>query len=75
MEQRLKKIGQVKATTFNKQFDQVYDYWKKTAEDKFNYFGDLKFIKEHNQVFIYIKLEPLEENELIDPKNWLDDGC
>jgi len=75
MEQRLKKIGQVKATTFNKQFDQVYDYWKKTAEDKFNYFDDLKFIKEHNQVFIYIKLEPLEENELIDPKNWLDDGC
>jgi hypothetical protein len=35
-----------------------------------NYFGDLKFIKEHNQVFIYIKLEPLEENELIAPKNW-----
>jgi len=28
MEQRLKKIGQVKATVFNKQFDKVYDYWK-----------------------------------------------
>jgi hypothetical protein len=73
MEQRLKKIGQVKATTFNKHFDQVYDYWKKTAEDKFNYFGDLKFIKEHNLVFIYTIIE-LEDNELIDPKNWQDNS-
>lgn len=74
MEQRLKKIGQVKATTFNKQFDNVYDYWKKRAEDEFNYFDDLKFIKEHNQIFIYIILPPLEDNELIDPKNWEDNS-
>jgi hypothetical protein len=74
MEQRLKKIGQVKATTFNKQFDNVYDYWKKRAEDEFNYFDDLKFIKEHNQIFIYIILSPLEDNELIDPKNWEDNS-
>ena len=71
MEQRLKKIGQVKATTFNKQFDEVYDYWKKRAENEFNYFGDLKFIKEHNQVFIYTVIE-LEENQQIDPDNWKD---
>jgi hypothetical protein len=73
MEQRLKKIGHVKATAFNKQFDQVYDYWKKRAEDEFNYFDDLKFIKEHNQVFIYIILPPLEDNELIDPNNYSDE--
>jgi len=73
--QRLKKIGQVKATIFNKQFDDVYEYWKKRAQDEFNYYDDLKFIKEHNQVFIYIKLEPLEENELIDPENWSGDDC
>ena len=65
MEQRLKKIGQVKATTFNKQFDQVYDYWKKRAEDEFNYFDDLKFIKEHGQVFIFIKLDTFDDDELI----------
>lgn len=69
MEQRLKKIGQVKATTFNKQFDKVYDYWKKRAEEEFNYYGDLKFIKEHNLVFIYTIIE-FEDDELIDPKNW-----
>jgi hypothetical protein len=75
MEIRLKKIGQVKATVFNKQFDNVYDYWKKRAEEEFGYYDDLKFIKEHNQVFIYIILPPIEEPEQIDPKTWTDDDC
>ena len=69
MKQRLKKIGQVKATTFNKEFDRVYDYWKKRAEDEFNYFDELRFIKEHNLVFIYTVTE-FEGDELIDPKNF-----
>lgn len=73
MEQRLRKIGHVKATTFKKQFDQVYDFWKKKAEDEFNYFDDLRFIKEHNQIFIYIILPPLEDGELIDPNNYPDE--
>lgn len=67
---RLKKIGQVKATTFKKQFDKVYDYWKEKAETEYNYFDDLKFIKEHNLVFIYLILPPLEEPEQIDPNNY-----
>lgn len=67
---RLKKIGQVKAKVFNKQFDAVYDYWKERAQDEFNYYDDLKFIKEHNMVFIYLILPPLEENEQIYPKNF-----
>jgi hypothetical protein len=71
MEQRLKKIGQVKATTFNKEFDRVYDYWKKRSENEFNYFGDLKFIKEHNMVFIYTVID-LEHNEQINPEDWKD---
>ena len=75
MDQRLKKIGQVKATTFNKQFDNVYDYWKKRAEEEFGYYDDLKFIKEHSQVFIYIILPPIELPEQIDPENWTDDDC
>lgn len=73
MEQRLKKIGHVKATIFNKEFDRVYDYWKKKAEDNWSYFDELKFIKEHNLVFIYMVLPPLEEPEKIDPENWNDD--
>lgn len=73
MELRLKKIGQVKATIFSKQFDNVYDFWKKKAEDEFNYFDELKFIKEHNQVFIYIKMDNLEDGELIDPKTYNED--
>lgn len=71
--ERLKKIGHVKATTFKKQFDNVYDYWKKRAQEEFNYYDDLKFIKEHNLVFIYIILPPIEEPELIDPENWKDE--
>ena len=66
---RLKKIGQVKATTFNKQFDNVYDYWKRRAEEEYNYWGDLKFIKEHNLVFIYTIIE-FEDNEEVDPNEW-----
>lgn len=73
MEIRLKKIGHVKATIFNKQFDNVYDYWKKRAETEFNYYGDLKFIKEHNQVFIYIELPPIEANQQINPETWEDE--
>jgi hypothetical protein len=71
MKERLKKIGYVKATTFNKEFDRVYDYWKKRAEDEFNYFDDLRFIKEHNLVFIYTVTQ-FEDDELIDPKNFLE---
>ena len=65
MEIRLKKIGKVKATQFNKDFDGVYDYWKKRAEQEFNYYDDLKFIKEHGQVFIFIKLDTFDDDELI----------
>lgn len=71
MKERLKKIGYVKATTFNKEFDRVYDYWKKRAEDEFKYFGDLRFIKERNLVFIYTVTQ-FEDDELIDPKNFLE---
>jgi hypothetical protein len=56
---RLKKIGFEKATKFNKNFDECYDYWKDIALNKFNYKGELKLIKEHNKIFIYIIL-PIE---------------
>lgn len=66
MQQRLKKIGQVKASIFSKQFDCVYDYWKQRAQKEFAYYEDLKFIKEHNQVSIYIVLPPLNLGEYVE---------
>lgn len=65
MEIRLKKIGKVKATQFDKDFDGVYDWWKKRAEQEHGYYSDLKFIKEHGQVFIYITIDTFDDGELI----------
>jgi hypothetical protein len=70
MSERLRKIGQVKATEFKKSFDKVYDYWKDKAEFELGYGGELRFIKEHNLVFIYIILPELDNLEQIDPKNY-----
>lgn len=61
MEIRLKKIGKVKSKIFDKQFDNVYDYWKRRAEVEHNYFDELKFIKEHGMVYIYLIIN-YEEN-------------
>lgn len=70
MSERLRKIGQVKATDFKKSFDKVYDYWKDKAEFELGYGGELRFIKEHNLVFIYTILPELDNLEQIDPKNY-----
>lgn len=56
-EQRLRKIGEAKATHFKKDFDKIYDFWKDKALYDLGYEGELKFIKEHNKVFIYIILD------------------
>ena len=54
---RLRKIGWEKATLFDKKFDETYDHWRERARNDFGYKGDLKLIKEHNKVFIYIKID------------------
>lgn len=56
---RLRKIGFDKVSLFNKNFDERYDFWKNVALNKFDYNGELKLIKEHNKIFIYIIL-PIE---------------
>ena len=45
MNVRLRKIGWVKSSQFNKNFDVVYDYWKDKAMFELGYGGELKFIK------------------------------
>ena len=70
MSERLRKIGQVKATDFNKSFDKIYDFWKDKAEFELGYGGELRFIKEHNLVFVYIILPRLDNLEQIDPETY-----
>jgi hypothetical protein len=54
-EQRLKKLGIVKTTKLNKNFDELYEAYKNKAEEA-GYIGELKFINEHGRVFIYVVL-------------------
>ncbi len=61
MAQKIKKIGWEKASLFNKNFDKIYDYWKKKAEEEYNYYDDLRLIKEHNKVLIYMVIEDIDQ--------------
>jgi len=68
MAQKVRKIGWEKASLFNKNFDKIYDYWKKKAQEEWNYYDDLRLIKEHNKVFIYIVIEDI--NQFTERPNW-----
>ncbi len=61
MAQKIKKIGWEKASLFNKNFDKIYDYWKKKAQEEYNYYDDLRLIKEHNKVYIYMIIEDIDQ--------------
>jgi hypothetical protein len=68
MAQKVRKIGWEKASLFNKNFDKVYDYWKNKAQEEYNYYDDLKLIKEHNKVYIYIIIEDI--NQFTERPDW-----
>lgn len=68
MSQKIRKIGWEKASIFNKNFDKVYDYWKNKAQEDYNYYDDLRLIKEHNKVFIYIIVEDI--NQFTERPDW-----
>ena len=61
MAQKIRKIGWEKASLFNKHFDKIYDHWKKKAQEEHNYYDDLRLIKEHNKVIIYIIIEDIDQ--------------
>lgn len=71
MSQKIRKIGWEKASLFNKNFDKVYDYWKNKAEEEHNYYDDLKLIKEHNKVYIYIIIEDIDQ--YTDKPDWYEE--
>ena len=68
MAQKVRKIGWEKSSLFNKNFDKVYDYWKNKAQEEWNYYDDLRLIKEHNKVFIYIIIEDI--NQFTERPDW-----
>lgn len=60
---RLHKIGTEKIKVFENNFDKVYDYYKRKAEDS-GYWGELKFIKERGKVIIYVVIELPPQNPM-----------
>ena len=71
MAQKVRKIGWEKASLFNKNFDKIYDYWKNKARYELGYTGDLKLVKEHGKVIIYIIIP--EINQFTDKEDWMND--
>jgi len=54
-EERLSKLGVVKAKQLTNNFDELYEVYKKKAIEA-GYLGELRFIKEHGRVFVYVVL-------------------
>ena len=54
-DERLRKLGEEKVKVLNKDFDNIYESYKtKALED--GYTGEIKFIREHGRVMIYVVL-------------------
>ena len=68
---RVRKIGWEKASLFNKKFDKIYDYWKDKARYELGYTGDLKLVKEHGKVIIYIILTQVDQ--FTDKEDWMNE--
>lgn len=52
-EERLKKLGIEKVKVLNSDFDNLYEKYKKRALEA-GCEGEIKFIREHGRVFIYV---------------------
>jgi hypothetical protein len=52
-----KKLGTEKIKDFDENFDELYDKYKKKAED-LGYTNKIKFKKEKNKIIIYVNLFP-----------------
>ena len=58
MAELLKKLGIEKEKVFSKDFDRFYDLYKKKAVG-LGKTGDLRFIKEHGKVVVYVVIEDI----------------
>lgn len=68
---RVRKIGWEKASLFNKKFDKIYDYWKDKAFYELGYTGDLRLIKEHGKVLIYIIIPEIDQ--FTNKEDWMNE--
>lgn len=53
MELLLKKIGIEKVKIMEHNFDEIYEKYTQKAKEQ-GFYGELKFIKEHSKVMIYV---------------------
>jgi hypothetical protein len=58
MAELLKKLGIEKEKVFSKDFDRFYDLYKQKAVG-LGKTGDLRFIKEHGKVVVYVVIEDI----------------
>jgi len=58
-EERFIKLGIEKVKTLNEDFDTLYEKYKKKAIDG-GYNGELRFIKEHSKVIVYVVIWHIE---------------
>jgi len=56
MSELLKRLGVEKEKAFSKDFDRIYDLYKQKALDQGRK-GDLRFIKEHGKVIVYVVMD------------------
>jgi len=68
MSDLLKKLGIEKEKVFNKDFDYFYDLYKQKALD-YGRKGDLKFIREHGKVIIYVVIDEISDEDYEDYKD------
>ena len=63
MEIRLRKLGKEKVKKFHNDFDNLYEKYKQKAiNDGLN--GEIKFIKEHGVIYIYVVIWNIGKNTL-----------
>ncbi len=55
MDNLLKRLGVEKVKFFQDNFDSLYEKYSKKAKN-LGFHGDLKFIKEHNKIIIYVEI-------------------
>lgn len=53
MELLLKKLGIEKVKVIDNSFDEIYEKYTQKAKEQ-GFYGELKFIKEHSKVMIYV---------------------
>lgn len=63
MGEYVRKIGAVKKTLVDEDFDFYYDFFRNKAEND-GYYGDLKFTKEKGKIVFFVEIEEVDEEDV-----------